>query len=201
MKTLLLIPCGKEKEQIAKPARELYRGNIFKASLNFAIRQNMPFAILSAKYGVVQPEEILSPYEIMIKTQSEEYRLSWANDIKSKLNGFNLFSICGAEYELPLLRVGVKLVSYLNGFTQGYRLKALTENQTLEQLGGVICSNKMQNAIDQTCGIELPCHKIRHLVRTTNLTTNELLVCGSLMGIDHKTIKAQIWRTRNGKVK
>lgn len=203
MKKLLLIPCGKEKLSERTIASELYIGSYFKAGLNFAINNGLKFKILSAKYGILEPTDLIEPYDLHMKDTGEDYRLKWAYSIKETLNEYDSYSICGAEYELPLLRVGCKLKILLNGLTQGFRLKALNSGLSLITLPGQVDSSRINEGVERVKKLALisPCRKIRFLVRNTDYASNEILLIGSLLGIDHKTIKAQIFRTRHGLVK
>lgn len=63
MTTHLLIGCGGLKLDHAAPARELYTGPLFRAARGYAESSGLPWAVLSARYGVVLPEQVIAPYE------------------------------------------------------------------------------------------------------------------------------------------
>jgi hypothetical protein len=65
--TIYLVACGKEKVQHSIKARGMYTGSYFKACLKYAESQsNDGIFILSAKYGLVELEEIIQPYDLVI---------------------------------------------------------------------------------------------------------------------------------------
>lgn len=62
-----LVGCSGTKLDRPAPARELYAGNLFKLSVRWVERR--PFdawAILSAKHGLVLPDEVIEPYDVML---------------------------------------------------------------------------------------------------------------------------------------
>lgn len=63
MPDIVLIGCTKRKLDRPAPARELYVGRLFKASVVYAEARGLPWAVLSAEFGVVQPDDVLPPYD------------------------------------------------------------------------------------------------------------------------------------------
>jgi hypothetical protein len=63
---IILIACSRSKLSHPAPAREFYTGQLFKCALKFVDHFNVPFYILSAKYGWLLPEEIVEPYNVKI---------------------------------------------------------------------------------------------------------------------------------------
>lgn len=77
MQRLILIACSKAKLPAAAPARELYRGDLFRKARAFAEQQGAPWLILSARHGVVQPDEILGPYDDTLNTATRAQLAAW----------------------------------------------------------------------------------------------------------------------------
>lgn len=64
---IFLVACGKEKVQHSIEARRMYTGSYFKACLRYAESQpNDGIYILSAMYGIVDLDEIIMPYDVLI---------------------------------------------------------------------------------------------------------------------------------------
>lgn len=69
VKTLIIAPCGIRKAPAPAPAREFYTGGYARSCLAFAIAladtlENAGVLILSARYGFVDLENILEPYNV-----------------------------------------------------------------------------------------------------------------------------------------
>lgn len=62
-----LVSCGKEKARVPCEARNFYCSEMFTRSVALVERTCDEWHILSAKYGVVNPNEIISPYELVVK--------------------------------------------------------------------------------------------------------------------------------------
>lgn len=67
-----VIPCGADKEDHPAPARDLYTGAMFRHTLTAALAavdahhqdgETAQVLILSARYGLVHLDEVLTPYE------------------------------------------------------------------------------------------------------------------------------------------
>jgi len=66
MKVLVILGCSKRKLTHAARARDLYQGALFKAGLAYATRAGADVAILSAKYGVLHPDDLVEPYDLQM---------------------------------------------------------------------------------------------------------------------------------------
>lgn len=67
MRTHILIGCGGLKLDHAAPARELYTGPLFRAARTHAEASGVPWAILSARYGLVMPADVIEPYDYRLQ--------------------------------------------------------------------------------------------------------------------------------------
>ena len=76
-----LISCASKKRPTASSAEELYDSALFSKSREFVKRQCDRWFILSAKYGLVDPDQIIEPYEETLNTKSAPQRLQWANRV------------------------------------------------------------------------------------------------------------------------
>jgi hypothetical protein len=78
MSRLILIGCGKTKANEACGARDLYTGSLFSARRAYAERTGCPWWIVSAKHGLVAPDDWLSPYDMTIADLKPVDRAAWA---------------------------------------------------------------------------------------------------------------------------
>ena len=70
-KILILTNCCKTKLDYPTKARKLYRGALFRKIMNLSNKINSDIRILSAKYGLIGPNEVISPYEKKLKYKKE----------------------------------------------------------------------------------------------------------------------------------
>jgi hypothetical protein len=82
---LMVIGCGREKLSIGAPACNLYTSDRFRQSVTLATILPAPFVILSAKHGIVEPGEVLEPYDLDIDTLSDAHQRSWAKAAVDRL--------------------------------------------------------------------------------------------------------------------
>ena len=85
-RVIYLISCVKEKRSSPSPARDLYTSRLFECSkelVTFSItvlRQQgvkAEWFILSAKYGLVHPDEVLAPYNVTLNDMDLRERRNW----------------------------------------------------------------------------------------------------------------------------
>ena len=80
-----LVSCVKTKRAAASPAGELYTSPLFIGMRAFARRNAETWYILSAKYGLLRPNEVVEPYEMTLKTMRKADRLAWAGQVQQQL--------------------------------------------------------------------------------------------------------------------
>jgi hypothetical protein len=68
MKVLLATACGAKKNKGKMPAIDLYKSSRIKAVYNR--RDGADFAVLSAKYGLINPDSIIKDYEQILDSKS-----------------------------------------------------------------------------------------------------------------------------------
>jgi hypothetical protein len=110
MRKIVLISCVKTKLKHAAPAKELYTSQLFKFSLAYARSLN-PDAIyvLSAKYGVVELDQRIEPYEMTLNNMSVSASKEWAKNVVSRLEELidlekdNIVFIAGDKYRKFLI--------------------------------------------------------------------------------------------------
>lgn len=64
MKFVLILACSSKKADVERcAAGDLYKGEIFKKGQSIAIEHAVPYWILSAKYGIITPDQIIDNYD------------------------------------------------------------------------------------------------------------------------------------------
>jgi hypothetical protein len=68
MTNLILIGCTKTKLDTDDrvPARQLYTSDLFAKRMAYAQRSGLPWLILSAKHGIIHPDQAIPPYDTTI---------------------------------------------------------------------------------------------------------------------------------------
>ena len=76
---IVFISCVKTKLPYEEMAKNLYCSNYFKTCYRYAQFLNPAHIyILSAKYGLLEPEDVICPYEMTLNNFSLEQKKEWA---------------------------------------------------------------------------------------------------------------------------
>lgn len=62
---LILVGCVQTKRPVASPAAELFDSPLFAGRRSYALQAGMPWYILSAKYGLLAPDDVIGPYDVL----------------------------------------------------------------------------------------------------------------------------------------
>lgn len=130
---LVLVGCVKKKLDHPAPARLLYVSDLFAKQRAYAERSGVPWFVLSAKHGLVAPDQVLAPYDLRLSDTSADYRRAWGARVVSQLldaagplAGKVLEIHAGAAYAdaiSGLLRAaGATVTEPLHGLAMGQRL-------------------------------------------------------------------------------
>jgi len=131
MQTVVLISCVSKKLNYPAPAREFYVSPWFKKALAFALVRHTPVFILSAKYGLVELEQVIEPYELTLTSMTATERRIWAEQVHGQLRvalpGRRRYVILAGmryrEFLMPrLLQDGHEVDVPLQGLGIGYQL-------------------------------------------------------------------------------
>jgi hypothetical protein len=82
---MVLIGCGKSKASEATAASELYTGCLFRARRRYAEAQGCPWFVISAKYGLLQPNQQVAPYDLRLDELSQVDQAAWALGVAQQL--------------------------------------------------------------------------------------------------------------------
>lgn len=80
-----LVGCVKSKRGSAAPAADLYTSTLFLGRRRWVETSCTRWYILSAKHGLVAPDEILEPYDETLTTKGSRDRRAWADGVLSQL--------------------------------------------------------------------------------------------------------------------
>ena len=80
-----LVSCVGKKRPSRAEAKDLYDSALFAKSRAFVEQRCDSWFILSAKYGLVEPAEVIEPYEETLNTKSRRERNEWADGIWAAL--------------------------------------------------------------------------------------------------------------------
>lgn len=80
-----LIACCKEKLDYATQAQYLYQSPMFKMSMAWIRKRCDEWAILSAKHGLVMPDQVLEPYDLALKDLPRLELERWADAVHEQL--------------------------------------------------------------------------------------------------------------------
>jgi hypothetical protein len=135
MKTIILIACVKSKLDRPAPAGELYTSPLFRKNLAYA-RSLQPdhIFVLSAKYGLLELDQVIAPYELTLKSLSTQQRRDWARHVlaglerKTDLRRDRFIFLAGQAYRQHLLPYLANFEIPLLGLSIGQQLQALTQN-------------------------------------------------------------------------
>ena len=75
MKILVLAGCSQKKLNYPAPAIKLNQGQLFRGIKKLSISNNFDLKILSGRYGLLDSNEIISPYNQKIRTKKDILRI------------------------------------------------------------------------------------------------------------------------------
>ncbi|MBA7653527.1 hypothetical protein ES703_61377 [subsurface metagenome] len=85
MRTIYIIACSKEKKQFEAAARDLYVSRNFKLRKKLAEAYADQWFVLSAKYGLLDRDSVIAPYNKNLADLDKHERKQWLNNVKQKL--------------------------------------------------------------------------------------------------------------------
>ncbi|MFC7625569.1 DUF6884 domain-containing protein [Microlunatus sp. GCM10028923] len=82
---VIFVGCVKRKRAERALAKDLYTSDYFLKMRTYAENSGKPWYILSAKHGLVSPEEWLEPYDCYLPDMTRDYRRGWGQKVASQL--------------------------------------------------------------------------------------------------------------------
>jgi len=135
---IALVSCVATKRPGKGAARDLYASAWFKKVRQHVETAGLSWYILSAKYGLLHPDQQIEPYEITLNNMSVRERQAWAQSVMrqigDQLQGRDKFVMFAGlryrEFLQPLLESeGAKIRVPMAGLTQGRQLNWLDTHQ------------------------------------------------------------------------
>ena len=111
-KNIFLVSCVKPKRGYPSPAKDLYISDWFKKAAQYASQNADEWFILSAKYFLIHPDDLIEPYDLTLKSMSAIGKKEWAIRVYQMLQPLlstedNITFLAGQDYRnylIPLLQ-------------------------------------------------------------------------------------------------
>lgn len=131
---LVIISCGGKKASIAQPARYMYQGGYFQATLRYALSITTPdnVRILSSKYGLLKLTDVIHPYEMVItdKNAVSDAMLFAQAKAQDLLHANPVYIVAGKRYDEKLRAIFPNAKNLLDGVGgMGKQIKYLNNRQ------------------------------------------------------------------------
>lgn len=134
-KTIALVACVSKKNKTPMPARDLYISDWFLKASTYADQVSDQWFILSAKYGLLDTDDVVEPYDETLNKMPVNQRRAWSRKVLEnlipKLNvGDQIVILAGIKYReflIPKLR------------SEGFQVEVPMEGLRIgEQLGWLL---------------------------------------------------------------
>ena len=135
-KKLYLISCSKTGSNKTTKAKDMYISELFRKSYAYAKNRNGDIFVLSAKYGLLDENDVIEPYDETMNEKGKAKRVAWsesvAREIVKKYSPCVIVILAGKsyyQYLKPMMESnGYTVELPLDGMGIGQRLKYLKEN-------------------------------------------------------------------------
>ena len=84
-KTIYLVPCAARKRSTRAAARDLYTSSLFGKMRAVAERYGTRWFILSAKHGLLDPKQVIEPYDETLNKMRVAARRDWARRVQAQM--------------------------------------------------------------------------------------------------------------------
>ena len=85
VQTVYLVSCVKKKRETAAAAKDLYTSSWFRKARAHVEATGMPWFILSAQHGLLDPDQEIEPYEKTLNKMKSSERKEWANKVMAQM--------------------------------------------------------------------------------------------------------------------
>ena len=83
---VVLISCVKMKQEVVHRAKDLYTSPLFRKAWAYAqMLQADRIYILSAKYGLTDPEQLIERYDVTLNNMPSSERRAWAQGVLDRM--------------------------------------------------------------------------------------------------------------------
>ena len=107
---VLLLASSGATGQTPVPAAQLFESTGFVQARDRAVRSGLPWFVLSAKHGLLDPDDVIGPYDVELGDRSAGYRNAWAEWVVAQLSdrvalaGVTVEVHGGVDFVQPLRR-------------------------------------------------------------------------------------------------
>lgn len=129
---IALIGCSKKKKDVTCEASQLYSESVlFYKTYKYCLKESYDKVfILSAKYLLLKPEQIICPYDMTIKSFSPNEKKQWAEQCFEQIKQQNLEQenfdfFTGIDYYKYLSNFLPNSTNFFKGLSIGQRLQFL----------------------------------------------------------------------------
>lgn len=133
MRRIVLIACAAQKRPQLSKARDLYVSPLFKKNLRYAERLGPDqIYILSAKYGLVDLDEEVEPYDLTLNAMPADEVKYWAAQVlkqlskRADLQQDQFVFLAGAKYRRYLVPHMAHVEVPFEGLSIGKQLRSLS---------------------------------------------------------------------------
>jgi hypothetical protein len=88
--TIYLVSCVAKKRDHSAPAQDLYTSEWFRRARAYVERTGSRWFILSAQHGLVNPDQVIAPYNRTLNKMNIEERRTWALRVQRQLEDLEL---------------------------------------------------------------------------------------------------------------
>ena len=131
-----IVSCVGQKQPVPAPAKDLYISPWFRKARAYANSTGWPWFVLSAKHGLVHPDEVIAPYDLTLNRMPVANRRQWANQVLTQLRPHldevgSVVFLAGRRYceflEQPLRSRGLVVSIPMEGLRIGGQLRWLNK--------------------------------------------------------------------------
>ena len=156
--TALLLGCVKTKLDHRAKARDLYCSPLWQGRRSYAEVSGLPWLILSAKYGLVDPESMIRPYDLALGDLRANQQRAWGERVVGSLQG-RFGSLEGETFEVhagapyrdairaPLTQRGADITEPLAGVSQGRQPQWYAALRDLDSAPTLIAAREWPGAL------------------------------------------------------
>lgn len=83
--TIYLLSCVSKKRERECAARDLYVSDWFRKARRFAEASGFRWFILSAEHGLIDPDQVIAPYERTLNAMGVADRRAWSERVAAQL--------------------------------------------------------------------------------------------------------------------
>ncbi len=132
--TIYLVSCVSQKLPVSAPAKDLYTSPLFRKARSYVESKGQSWFILSAKYGLVHPNQCIASYDLTLNTMGVRERRRWAEGVLSQMEpnlggSGDIVFLAGQRYreflEPALRQKGLSVSVPMEGLKIGKQLKWL----------------------------------------------------------------------------